>query len=71
MRRYQAWKMTVAVQKCLKRVFHTWLPHPPLIVWYDMYEIHIFYIHSLIYFLLAILLQRIKLGIKIGVLLDM
>ena len=35
--------MTVAVQKCLKRVFHTWLPHPPLEVWYDMYENHILY----------------------------
>ena len=36
--------MTVAVRKCLKRVFHTWLPHPPLIVWYNMYENHILYI---------------------------
>ena len=36
--------MTVAVRKCLKRVFHTWLPHPPLIVWYNMYENQFLYI---------------------------
>ena len=35
--------MTVAVQKCLKRVFYTWLPHPPFVVWFDMYEKHILY----------------------------
>ena len=37
--------MNVEVQKCLKRVFHTWLPHPPLVVWYDMNENHILYIY--------------------------
>ena len=63
--------MTVADKECIKRGFHTWLPHPSLAVWYNMYENHILYIYFLIYFLLAIMLQRIKIRIKIGVLLDM
>ena len=36
--------MTASVQKFLKRGFHTWLPHPPLVVWFDMYENHILYL---------------------------
>ena len=56
---------------CLKRAFHTRLPHQPLVVWYDMYENHICISIFLIYFRLAIMLQRLKIRIEIGVFLDM
>ena len=55
------------------RVFQDWLPHPPLVVWNDLYKDHnllgLFII--LIYSLYAIIFQHIKIRIKIGVLLDM
>ena len=27
-------------------VFHAWLPHPPLVVWNDLYKDHIWFIYS-------------------------
>ena len=50
-----------------KKGFPYLVTHPSLVVWYDMYENHILYIYFLIYFPIAIMLQCIKIRIKIGV----
>ena len=51
------------------RGFHAWLPHPPLVVWNDLYKDHIGFI-ILIFSFKAIMFQHIKIRIKIGVLFD-
>ena len=56
--------------KMPKKGFSQLAPHPLLVVWYDMYESYILYVHFLIYFLLAIMLQRIDIRTKIGMLLN-
>ena len=50
------------------RVYHLWLPHPPLVTRYDLTENNFVFDLYLNNFLLTIMLQHIRIRIKIGVL---
>ena len=52
------------------RIFHIWLPHPQLVTWYVLTKNQIVFDLYLNYSLLTIMLQHIKIRIKIGVLSD-
>ena len=63
--------MTVAVQKCLKKDF-SYLVTPSMFGSLVFHVQNSYFVYFLsIYFLLSIMLQHIKIRIKIGVLLDM
>ena len=53
------------------RVFQDWLPHPPLVVWNDLYKDHIGFIYYFNLLPLSYNVSACKDQNQIGVLLDM